>query len=46
LGHKLICDIEVREIARNQQKRRDEEASTKTVNLEVGTRRAILKRSG
>jgi integrase len=46
LGRKLICDIETREIARYQQKRRDEDASPKTVNLEIGTLRAILKRSG
>lgn len=46
LGRKLICDIEAREIARYQQKRLDEDASPKTVNLEVGTLRAILKRSG
>jgi len=46
LGRKLICDIEAREIARYQQGRLDEEASPKTVNLEIGTLRAILKRSG
>lgn len=46
LGRKLICDIEARDITRYQQKRIDEEASPKTVNLEVGTLRAILKRSG
>jgi integrase len=46
LGRKLICDIEAREIARYQQKRLDEEAAPKTVNLEIGTLRAILKRSG
>ena len=46
LGRKLICDIEAREIARYQQKRLDEDASPKTVNLEIGTLRAILKRSG
>jgi integrase len=46
LGRKLICDIEAREIACYQQQRLDEEASPKTINLEVGTLRAILKRSG
>ena len=46
LGRKLICDIEAGEIARYQQKRLHEGASPKTVNLEVGTLRAILKRSG
>lgn len=46
LGRKLICDIEAADVARYQQERLDEEASPKTVNLEVGTLRAILKRSG
>ncbi len=46
LGRKLICDIEAAEVARYQQKRLDEKASPKTVNLEVGTLRAILKRGG
>ncbi|MGC2246109.1 MAG: site-specific integrase [Terriglobales bacterium] len=46
LGRKLICDIEAREIARYQQERLEEKASPKTVNLEIGTLRAILKRSG
>lgn len=46
LGRKLICDIEAPDIARYQQKRLDEVASPRTVNLEVGTLRAVLKRSG
>ena len=46
LGRKLICDIDAPDVARYQQKRLDEEASPKTVNLEIGTLRAILKRSG
>jgi integrase len=46
LGRKLICDIEAPEIARYQQKRLDENASPRTVNMDVGTLRAILKRSG
>jgi integrase len=46
LGRKLICDIEAPEIARYQQKRLDEEASPRTVNMEVGMLRAVLKRSG
>jgi integrase len=46
LGKKLVCDIEARDIARYQHKRIDENASPKTVNLEIGTLRAILKRSG
>jgi integrase len=46
LGRKLICDIDARDIARYQQKRIDADASPKTVNLEIGTLRAILKRFG
>jgi integrase len=46
LGRKLACDIEARDIARYQQKRIEERASPKTVNLEIGTLRAILKRTG
>jgi integrase len=46
LGRKLVCDLDARDIARYQQKRLDENASPKTVNLEVGTLRAILKRGG
>jgi len=46
LGRKLICDLEAADVARYQQARLDEEASPKTVNLEVGTLRAILKRGG
>jgi len=46
LGKKLVCDIDARDVARYQQKRIDEGASPKTVNLEIGTLRAILKRSG
>lgn len=46
LGRKLVCDIESRDIARYQQKRLQEGASPKTVNLEVGTLRAIMKRTG
>jgi integrase len=46
LGRKLICDLDAPDIARYQQKRLDEEASPKTINLEIGTVRAILKRSG
>jgi integrase len=46
LGKKLVCDIDARDVARYQQGRIDEDASPKTVNLEIGTLRAILKRSG
>lgn len=46
-GRKLVCDIEPRDVAKYQRKRMDDEdASPKTVNLEIGTLRAILKRSG
>jgi len=46
LGKLLVCDIEARDVARYQQARLGEGASPKTVNLELGTLRAILKRSG
>src|ERR1035437_6691830 len=41
LGKKLVCDIEARDVARYQQKRVDEDASPKTVNLEIGTLRPV-----
>ena len=41
-----MCDIEARDVSRYQRKRLGSEASPKTVNLEVGTLRAILKRTG
>jgi hypothetical protein len=44
LGKLLVCDIEARDIARYQQKRIEEGAASKTINLEVGTLRAIMKR--
>jgi integrase len=44
LGRKLICDLDARDVARYQEKRLGEGASPRTVNLEVGTLRAILKR--
>jgi len=46
LGRKLVCDLDARDVARYQQTRLDQDASPKTVNLEVGTLRAILKRAG
>lgn len=46
LGRKLVTDIEAKDIARYQRKRLDEGASPKTVNLEIATLRAILKRHG
>jgi integrase len=41
-----VTDLEARDLTRYQQKRLDEEASPKTINLEIGTLRAILKRHG
>jgi integrase len=46
LGGKLVCDIDARDVAKYQRMRVDGGASPKTVNLEIGTLRAILKRSG
>lgn len=46
LGRKLVCDLDSKDIARYQQKRLEGGASPKTVNLEIGTLRAILKRFG
>ena len=45
-GKKLACDIDAQDICDYQQKRLAEGASPKTVNLEVGTLRAILRRQG
>jgi integrase len=44
LGRLLVCDIEARDIASYQQKRLEKGAAPKTINLEVGTLRAIMKR--
>ncbi len=44
LGHKFISDIEPDDISRYQQARLRESAAPKTVNLEVGTIRAIMRR--
>lgn len=46
LGKKLVTDLEAKDITRYQKKRLEESASPKTINLEVGTIRAILKRHG
>ncbi len=46
LGRKLVVDIDARDVTRYQQKRLDAGASPKTVNLEIGTLRAIMKRHG
>jgi integrase len=44
LGLKLLTDIDAADIARYQQKRLKDKAAPKTINLEVGTLRAILRR--
>lgn len=44
LGHKLLNDIKPEDIGRYQQHRHREKASPKTINLEIGTLRAILRR--
>jgi integrase len=46
LGRKLVCDIDARDVARYQQTRLAHGASPKTVNLEIGTLRAVLRRHG
>jgi integrase len=43
-GKCLVTDIEAKDVNRYQHSRLDEGASPKTVNLEVGTLRAILRR--
>ena len=44
-GKLLITDIDGKDVSRFQQHRLEEEASPKTVNLEVGTLRAVLRRN-
>jgi integrase len=44
IGHKLLTDIAPEDISRYQQHRIKEKAAPKTVNLEIGTLRAILRR--
>lgn len=49
LGHfgaMLTTDVEAADISRYQQRRTEKGAAAATVNLEVGTLRAILRRSG
>jgi hypothetical protein len=41
-----VTNIDTRDIGEYQQRRRDEKASPKTINLEIGTLRAILRRFG
>lgn len=45
-GSVLACDIEPGDVARYQTKRQEERAAAATVNLEVATLRAVLRRSG
>lgn len=45
-GKRLLSDIEDVDVAQYQKKRQKEKASLRTVNMEVGTLRAILRRSG
>jgi integrase len=44
LGQKLLTDLDAADISRYQQQRLKAKAAAKTVNLEVGTIRAILRR--
>jgi integrase len=44
VGHKLLTDIRPEDVGRYQQHRLREGAAPKTINLEVGTLRAILRR--
>jgi hypothetical protein len=44
IGQKLLTDIAAEDVSRYQQHRIKEKASPKTVNLEVGTVRAILRK--
>jgi integrase len=44
-GGMLLCDIEARDIARYQRARQDGGAAPRTINMEIGTLRAILKRN-
>jgi integrase len=45
-GGRLVTDIEARDIAKYQLERTKEEAAAGTINLEIGTLRAILRRNG
>jgi integrase len=44
LGQKLLTDIDANDISRYQNHRLKEKAAPKTINLEIGTIRAILRR--
>jgi integrase len=45
-GRMLVCDIEASDISKYQQARLKEEAAASSINLEIATLRAILKRHG
>ncbi len=45
-GSALACDIEASDVAQYQTKRQEEGGAAATVNLEVATLRAVLRRSG
>jgi integrase len=45
-GKKLLVDIEAKDIARYQKLRLSEEASGRTVNIEVGCLRSVMKKFG
>jgi len=45
-GKMLLCDIEAKEITKYQQVRLKEEAAASSINLEIATLRAIMKRHG
>ena len=44
-GKRLVTDIDAKDVSRYQQSRLSEGASPKTINLEAGTLRAILRRN-
>jgi integrase len=46
MGKKLLVDIDARDIMRYQKARLAEGASNRTVNIEVGTLRSIMRRHG
>lgn len=46
LGRKLLVDIDSRDISRYQEARLEEGASPRTVNIEVGTLRQIMRKHG
>ncbi len=46
LGKKLLVDIEARDIAKYQKARLEEGASNRTVNIEVGILRQIMRKRG